>query len=156
MEHCLRYPSDMGIDRVPKSFLFGFLILITFVCNCSVSSPTGQKLLRLELIREGKPILITLFDAPDNSNGNEIWEKAGEVPFATEFVADAIHPTEGSPLEAVLEGHFRVLITHVETTQVSCSVESPRLVRSDEARKDWRLDPSEIQGILDRVHQCER
>ena len=105
--------------------------------------PPGQKLLSLQVQRDGEFVLSTVFDVPDTSTEAELWDSAGEVPFST--TVDGLEPSASDPLSAEVVGPVEVRILWNDTVESAVTLEGLRLLRSAEDSDDWRLPPEEIR-----------
>lgn len=117
-----------------------FVLLVACLAGCL---PLGQKLLTLEVQRDGEVLLSTTFDVLDTSTEAEIWDSAGEVPFSTEV--DGLAPSGTDPLRAEIEGTLHVRILWTDTVESDVTLEGLRLVRSAHDSSDWRLPSAEIR-----------
>ena len=115
--------------------------LLLFATSCL---PSGQKLLRMEVLQGSEIIVATEFGVDDRSTVAEIWDAASGLPVHAEVLDPALTPSQGSPLELKLTGPVEVRITHVRSLQTRATMTDLTLIRSSPTTSDWRLPKEEV------------
>jgi hypothetical protein len=143
-----------GSQTLKLAGLFAALtiaVVAVVACDSSSTSPVGHvgmQLVRLEVQHGGAVAFATLFDAPDNEQPAQLWDRAASEPFS---VADGnfsgVTPDAKDPLRAHLKGKVTVRLIHVDRELSSALLEGLDLIRTTEKDAKWFFPAAEVARV---------
>lgn len=113
------------------AFAVASLLAVSLLPGCS-----GQRLLHVEIERNGVRALETQYGVSDSLDPAAMWASLqGET-----FTAVAPIPSEPTdPEKASLKGKIRIVIHHVDKEIAAAKVSEVRLTRADGTNDHWKL-----------------
>jgi len=112
--------------------------------SLSSCTPSGQRLLTVQIESDGNVVFDGIRGVPDNTPVVEMWNVLGDIPFET--TADDNSALDGEENARRLEGAIVVRIKHVDNELASASLKTLTL-RSDDGGASWTLDGAEVKRI---------